>query len=395
MMWGSWPGAGGLGVLGGGAGSGGPMMMGGGPGGMGGGQGGGAAATWEDLSGDMHRVLRDEVLGNAYFRLGQVYYESQRLTEAQEALDENTSRIAPNHEDSWHLLVEVELLLGMDNLTAADATRALGQSVNSTALTTLGIALYRRGKTLEALALFREAVSVPMPEDGHDVEARVVAYNYMGVSEMARDNLVSADASFRKMLELLPTWDAIVKAQTRNSQFRAGQRRLLASTVAAYANLAEIARRKGEYDYAVDLSDGAVQAANLLVRLERSDEGASVGDMDRALAVESAAYQHAALALLSRGASNQHLSSGGKDLGGAFADYERAIDLLEKAAASAPQDAETWNTLGKAYYRARRFYEAEQSFDQAASLNPSNEEYQANLQAVGERLGDAPAALRR
>ncbi len=373
------------GMMPGGSGSmmGGPMGSGGMMGGMGG-SGGGAVDAWEDLSSDMRQILRDEVLGNAYFRLAQVYYESQRISEAQQVLDENTSHVAPGHGDSWHLLVEVELLLGMDNLTAADATRALGESANATALTNLGIALYRRGKTLEALAIFREAVSTPMPEDGHDVEARVVAYNYMGVSEMARDNLVSADASFRKMIELLPTWDVQVKAQTRNSQLRAGQRRLLSSTVAAYSNLAEISRRKENHDDAVALSDAAVQAADLLVRLERSDEGASMGDMDRALAVVGAAYQNAAVARLSRGASKQHLN-------GSSSDYERAIDLLEKAAASAPQNPEIWNTLGKAYYRARRFYDAEQAFGQAAALNGANEEYHANQRSVRERLGYSPA----
>jgi cytochrome c-type biogenesis protein CcmH/NrfG len=104
----------------------------------------------------------------------------------------------------------------------------------------------------------------------------------------------------------------------------------------------------------------------------------------------AAAYQNAAVAYLARGGANQGKTHAGKDLGGAMADYQAAVELLERAVASAPQNAEAWNCLGKAYYSARKYYDAESCFEHAVQLNGDKTEYRVNLQAVGERLGSAP-----
>lgn len=396
------------GMMGPGGGSGGPGMMapggsggsGGmaGPGGMmggGGGASGGAADVWDELSGEMRELVRTEILGPAYFRLGQVYYESYRLQEAQEVLYANCAvpehPVVGGHPDSLKLLSQIELLLGMDEVAEGHAHGAAALSgASASAQTNAGIASYRQGRLLDALEKFRAAVAQPLAADGYNAEAQIVAHNYLGTISMSRGEWREADQSFRMMVELLPAWDKRLQGEKRYSLYRDGQRRMLSATVAAYSNLGTIAQRESRYDDAVALNQGAVKAADLLARLEQSDTGATVGDMDRALAVVAAAYQNAAVAYLARGGANQGKTHGGKDLGGAMADYQAAVELLERAVASAPQSAEAWNCLGKAYYSARKYYDAESCFEHAVQLNGDKTEYRVNLQAVGERLGSAP-----
>jgi Flp pilus assembly protein TadD len=112
--------------------------------------------------------------------------------------------------------------------------------------------------------------------------------------------------------------------------------------------------------------------------------------MDRAMAVADAAYRNAAVALDSRGAKNQHKAHGEVDLGGSHADYTTSVEYLQRAVAAAPQDAAAWNSLGLAFYRLRRFYEAESAFEEAVRLSDQSKDYHANLQAARERLGDKP-----
>lgn len=393
------PGRGGSGGSGGMAppmGGGGSSMAGpmGSSGGAGGG-GGGSADAWDTLSGVMHELIRTEIAGPAYFRLGQVYYESHRLTEAQTVLfancdDDGHHPVVSGHPDSLRLLGQIDLLLGRDEQAPGHNARGAASAGGEASLTNTGISAYRRGDVVEALEIFRRAVAQPVSADGSNVEALVVAWNYLGVIDLAQGQLDTADRSFRQMVELIPVWDQRVQAQTRNSLYRDGQRRMLAATIAAYSNLGTIALKQKRLDDAVALNRGAIQAADLLARLEQSDTGASVGDMDRALAAVAQAYQNAAAAYLARGAANRASTHGDRDLGGSQADYDTAISLLERAAASAPQDPEVWNGLGKAYYAARRFYDAEVCFEQAVQLNGQKTEYRVNLQAVSERLGSAP-----
>ncbi len=377
------------------SGPGGPSSSGGaapaaGPGGGMGGQGGGGAAdVWEELPGPMHELIRSEIMIPAYFRLGQVYYESHRLEEANEVLDANVHRVGAQG-DSAALLGQIDLLLGRDESSAANTIRGAAFGPNAAAVTNVGIAEYRIGHILEALDSFRTAAAQPVAADGSNVEGIIVALNYIGAIDMSRGDLRAADRSFRRMVELIPKWDARLQGEKRYSTYRDGQRRMLSATVAAYSNLGSIAERDGRHDDAVALNMGAVQAADLLARLEQSDTGASIGDMDRALEVVAAAYQNAAVSYMSRGAANQGKTHGGRDLGGAMADYEAAIDLLEKAVASSPQDDGAWNCLGKAYYAARKFYDAEMCFEHAVQINGEKTEYRVNLQAASERLGSAP-----
>ncbi|MBD3174039.1 MAG: tetratricopeptide repeat protein [Armatimonadia bacterium] len=72
------------------------------------------------------------------------------------------------------------------------------------------------------------------------------------------------------------------------------------------------------------------------------------------------------------------------------ADYQVSREYLERAVASDPGDAASWNALGEMYYRLRRFGDAEAAFQEAVRLDGSVETYRGNLAAVGERLGDGP-----
>jgi len=389
-----------------GGGGGGPMMMGGpggggpGMGGMGGGGAqGGQADTWDDLTGDMKTFLREGILPKAYTRLGEVYFEGSRLSEAREVLDwvvaRPEKRIASNPTawpETWGLLTQLELLLGMDHLAPSHTTVLRTIAPNSaSAWANNGISWSRVGQPLDALEAFRRAVSIPIEQDPRNVEAHIVAYNYMSVQELERGDLESADAHLRKVVEqLLPLWDQQVGKETRYSTYRQGQRKLLSATVTAYSNLGIIAAKRGMKDDSVAFQDAAVKAAEMLVRLEQADTGATVGDMDRALAVAGAAYSNAALARINRGAANQHVQAKGAQFGGAEGDYTTALEYLQRAVAAAPNDAASWNALGVCYYRVRRFYDAQTCFEQASTLNPASDEYKVNLQAVRERLGGAP-----
>lgn len=401
------------------AGSGGPgMMMGGGPGmgrgamgpsaggsgapgamGAGGGTSGGGMDEWEHLPPDLRTMCLNEILPEAVFRLGQVYFESHRFQETYEVMYNNVAHpdtwIKPdrNHPPSWGYLTQMELLLGMDHDAPSHTTALTRLAPDSvSAWTNNGIALSRVGRPLDALRAFRRAVSLPA-EDVESLAAKVTAHNYMGVQELERDNLEAADAAFRAMIPLIAQWDASIKGEQRYSRYREGQRRMLSATVVAYTNLGLVASKRGLLDDAVEYQNAAVRAAELLVRLEQSDEGATVGDMDRALAVVSSAYRNAAAAYGARGAAGQ--ARAGDATAGARGDYTSSIEYLEQAVAAKPDDPAAWNALGTAYYRARRFYDAETCFQQAVTLNPESVEYRVDLQAIRERLGEAPRDPRR
>jgi len=237
----------------------------------------------------------------------------------------------------------------------------------------------RQGRRIEALEAFRRAVAIPLAEDPRNVEAHIVAYNYMGVDELERGDLEAADASFRKMIELIPQWDAQVAAERRYSRYREGQRKLLSATVVAYSNLGIIASRRGALNDAVEFQDAAIEAAELIVKLEQGDKGASIGDMDRALTVACAAYVNGAVAYRNRAAAARSSRN-------AAADLEVAVTYLERAVAAHPGSPEAWNALGEMYYRVRRFADAETAFQEAVRLDGQNETYRNNLTAVGERL---------
>jgi len=243
--------------------------------------------------------------------------------------------------------------------------------------------MMRSGQQVEALRAFRRAVAIPVEQDARNVEAHVVAHNYMGVQELERGDLEAASASFRRMIDLLPIWDAQIPSSKRYSVYREGQRKLLSATVVAYSNLGIISTRRGQHQDAVAYQDAAVQAAELLLNLEQEDRGASIGDVDRAMSVVASAYQNAAMAYRTRGGDAKGERS-------READYQMAREYLERAATCDPGNAATWNALGEMYYRLRRFGDAEVAFQEAVRLDGSVEAYRGNLTAVGERLGDRP-----
>ena len=381
--------------------SGGPMMGSGGPmmGGMGGGaSAGGSADLWDDLKPDVQRFIRTGILASAYYRLGQVYYESYRGSDAVPVLDYSADNAGPESllpagpeeetqagvdQSALGLLTQIKLITGDPNVRS-ETTRLVLESQNSAAAwANHGIAMMRSGQQVEALRAFRRAVAIPVEQDARNVEAHVVAHNYMGVQELERGDLEAASASFRRMIDLLPMWDAQIPSTKRYSVYREGQRKLLSATVVAYSNLGIISTRRGQHQDAVAYQDAAVQAAELLLNLEQEDRGASIGDVDRAMSVVASAYQNAAMAYRTRGGDAKGERS-------READYQMAREYLERAATCDPGNAATWNALGEMYYRLRRFGDAEVAFQEAVRLDGSVEAYRGNLTAVGERLGDRP-----
>ena len=375
-------------------GSGGPMM-----GGMGGGaSAGGSADLWDDLKPDVQRFIRTGILASAYYRLGQVYYESYRGSDAVPVLDYSADNAGPESllpagpeeetqagvdQSALGLLTQIKLMTGDPNVRS-ETTRLVLESQNSAAAwANHGIAMMRSGQQVEALRAFRRAVAIPVEQDARNVEAHVVAHNYMGVQELERGDLEAASASFRRMIDLLPMWDAQIPSSKRYSVYREGQRKLLSATVVAYSNLGIISTRRGQHQDAVAYQDAAVQAAELLLNLEQEDRGASIGDVDRAMSVVASAYQNAAMAYRTRGGDAKGERS-------READYQMAREYLERAATCDPGNAATWNALGEMYYRLRRFGDAEVAFQEAVRLDGSVEAYRGNLTAVGERLGDRP-----
>jgi len=381
--------------------SGGPMLGSGGPmmGGMGGGaSAGGSADLWDDLKPDVQRFIRTGILASAYYRLGQVYYESYRGSDAVPVLDYSADNAGPESllpagpeeetqagvdQSALGLLTQIKLITGDPNVRS-ETTRLVLESQNSAAAwANHGIAMMRSGQQVEALRAFRRAVAIPVEQDARNVEAHVVAHNYMGVQELERGDLEAASASFRRMIDLLPMWDAQIPSTKRYSVYREGQRKLLSATVVAYSNLGIISTRRGQHQDAVAYQDAAVQAAELLLNLEQEDRGASIGDVDRAMSVVASAYQNAAMAYRTRGGDAKGERS-------READYQMAREYLERAATCDPGNAATWNALGEMYYRLRRFGDAEVAFQEAVRLDGSVEAYRGNLTAVGERLGDRP-----
>lgn len=369
-----------------------------GPMGAAGASAGGAADLWDDLPAEMQGFIRTGILAAAYYRLGQVYYESYRTRECEPVLQYSADNAGPESmlpagpeeearagvgPSALGLLTQVKLVTGDPNVRS-ETTRLILETQNSAAAwANHGIAMMRSGQQVEALRAFRRAVAIPIEQDPRNVEAHIVAHNYMGVQELERGDLEAAAASFRRMIDLLPIWDAQIPSAKRYSVYREGQRKLLSATVVAYSNLGIIATRRGQHNDAVGYQDAAVQAAELLLKLEQGDRGASVGDVDRAMSVVASAYQNAATAYRTRGGNARSERT-------READYQRAREYLERAVACDPGNAAAWNALGEMYYRLRRFGDAEAALQEAVRLDGSAESYRANLTAVGERLGDRP-----
>jgi len=71
---------------------------------------------------------------------------------------------------------------------------------------------------------------------------------------------------------------------------------------------------------------------------------------------------------------------------GAKGNYDKAVELLEKAAHYHPNDAEVWYNLGGARFSAGKLKEARQAFQKALQLDPKNKDAQSGLNAVNSLL---------
>ena len=287
------------------------------------------------------------------------YHRAGRLAEA-EVWYRRVLAAEPNHPDATHLLGIIAHQFGRHELAVEFIERAIRNNGHPAYFFSLGNVLYSQGKLDDAVAAYRQAISVK-PD-------YVEAYSNLGNALKDRGSLDGAVVAYCRAISIKPDY------------------------AEAYSNLGAALYEQGRLDQAVAAYRQAIRIkpdyAEALLNL-----GAALrirGTFDEAVA----AYRQAISVKPDYAEAYSNLGNALKDRGSldeAAAAYRQAIRIK-------PDYAEAYSNLGAALYEQGRLDQAVAAYRQAIRIKPDYAEAYSNLgNALKERgtLDEAVAAHRQ
>ena len=324
---------------------------------------------------------------------GLEHHRAGRLAEA-EVWYRRVLVAQPNHADALHLLGVVAHQLGRHDLAVELIRQAIQQNGQPSYFFNLGKVFFSHGKLNEAVAAYRQAISVK-PDFAE-------AHSNLGNALSEQSRFDEAVAAYRQAISIKPDYaeahsnlGVVLNEQGKLDEAIAAYRqavRIKPDYAEIHCNLGNALKERGKLDEAIAAYRQAVRIkpdyaeahSNLGVALNQQ------GKLDEAIA----AYRQAVRIKPDYAETYCNLGNALKErgkLGEAIAVYRQAVHIK-------PDHAEAHFSLGVALKERGKVDEAIAAYRQAISIKPSYAEAHSNLgNALKERgsLDEAIAAYRQ
>ena len=331
----------------------------------------------------------DPDYAEAHNNLGNVFQDLGRLDEAFECF-EKALTIKPDYVEAHYSLGIVLFDLGQFDDAVKSYTKAVELNPNfAQAHNNLGNAFSEQGQLNEAIESYQKALELN-PNYSE-------AYNSLGNVFIEQGQFNDAIISYQKALEINPNYPALHN-NLGNAYKELGQLndalqaylsglRINTEYVDLLNNIGVIYNELGQFDEAIKSYDRAIAIKsdfadahnNLGVsynKLNLYDK--AIKSYERAITLNPDfpdPYNNLSIVFRKQGLINELISS-----------FKRAIVCMERVLVDAPNDAETHNNLGIAYFEIERSEDAVNSYQNAISIKPDFSNAHNNLGAALEKL---------